>query len=60
MKTYVVHAIQPTHYKLEVQAKSIKEALKVAEETGASDWSFIEYGAWEYDHIGEVFDDGEV
>ena len=57
MKTYVVHAMQPTHYKLEVKAKSIKEALKVAEKTKGSDWQLLEHGAWQYHHVGEVFDE---
>ena len=57
MKTYKVYAIQPTHYKLEVQAKSITEALKVAEKTKGSDWELLEHGAWQYHHVGEVFDD---
>jgi hypothetical protein len=57
MKTYVVHAIQPTHYKLKVQAKSITEALKVAEKTKGSDWELLEHGAWQYHHVGEVFDE---
>ena len=57
MKTYEVHAIQPTHYKLEIQAKSIKEALELAQATGGSDWKLLEHGAWQYHHVGEVFDD---
>ena len=57
MKTYEGYAIQPTHYKLEVQAKSIKEALKLAEATYGSHWELLEHGAWQYHHVEEVFDE---
>ena len=56
MKTYEVYAKQPTHYKVRVEANSVDEALKIAEQTAGSAWELVKYGAWQNYHVSEVPD----
>ena len=46
MKKYKVYAENTTYYSLEVEANSIEEANKIAEDSDGGEWTEDSYGKW--------------
>ena len=55
-KTYTIYGIQSIHHKTEVEANSVEEALKLANENHEKyDWDECYIGNWDYE--SDIYDE---
>lgn len=62
MKKYIVFAENTTYYSIEVEANSVEEAHKIAEESDGADWTEDASGKWliQEELTHEKYNDKEI
>jgi uncharacterized protein (UPF0212 family) len=54
MKNFTVHASSVVYYTLKIEAETLEEAYKIAEETSGDAFKEVDLGDWSIDNLVEI------